>query len=101
MADDDAAHRRGNDEVDLRPHFAGELLGEGEGEFRTPLGIHEHTGALQIIGTVAPGRQDEMPFQQRSGGPEFSQYLIVGHIIFSIMKPKGQIGGLAYACNMQ
>jgi len=79
MADDHAAHRRRDHGIHGVANLGGKL---GRERLRQPLGplwIHQHAGALQIARAPEPGRQNEMPLEQRVGSAKFGQDLIVRH----------------------
>ena len=67
LADDDAAERWR--ESHRRPQVARALADGAPERFRVPR-ILQHERALQIPRTVQPGRESEMPLQQRAGTAE-------------------------------
>ena len=71
VADDDPAHRRGNNLAHLTAQIAGERLGQAESEPAGALRVHQDPRALQIIGTMASRGEDEVTFKQRAAGAEF------------------------------
>src|SRR3546814_15151462 len=79
MADDDAAHRGRDDDVDRLAQLARHLRGERGGEPPGAPGIHQDARALQIIFAVAARGEKEMALEQGVGGTEFGQDFIVGH----------------------
>ena len=64
LADDDAAERRRQDDGRLQVRVrVRQRVAERVGE----LGILQHERALQVAVAVQPGRQPEVPFEQRAG----------------------------------
>ena len=59
----------------LGREFRGERRGEPLGARR----VHQHPRALQVARAAQARGQDEMAFEQRVGGAEFGQDLVVGH----------------------
>src|SRR3546814_15204584 len=95
MADDDAAHRGRDDDVDRLAQLARHLRGERGGEPPGAPGIHQDARALQIIFAVAARGEKEMALEQGVGGTEFGPNFIVGHggiIILSCAPPMAAIG---------
>ena len=80
VADDDAAHRRRDDDVDLGAQIArGMRGGQRRGEPRGARRIHQHPRALQVARAVQARGEDEMALEQRAGGAEFGQNFLFGH----------------------
>ena len=77
MADDHAAHRRGDHRVHILAHLLWELFGQRS---RQPLGagrVHQHARALEIARASQARGQDEVPFEQCVRRAEFREDLIV------------------------
>src|SRR3546814_1091263 len=81
MANDDAPHGGRHNYIDVGPDFTGNLLRQRPGEAACALRIHQHAGALQIIGAALSRREDKMALQQRLCRSEFSQNLFIIHVI--------------------
>src|SRR5690606_2988342 len=79
VADDDPAHGRRDDLLDLAAQLAWQLVGKGERETAGPLRVHQHARALQVEGAVPARRQYEVAVEQRVAGAEFSENLVFGH----------------------
>ena len=79
MADDDAAHRRRDDFADLLAQLTRQFRRQRR---RQPAGahrVHQHPGALQVIGAVSPRGEQEMPFEQGLAGAEFGKDIFFLH----------------------
>lgn len=79
MADDHAAHGGGDDRadlcLDLRRDFRGHRLAQPGGARR----VHQDARTLQIAWAAQARGQDEMPFEQRLGGAELGEDVVIGH----------------------
>ena len=57
---------------------------------RQPLGarrVHQHPRALQIVRAAQARGQDEMALEQRVGGPELGEDLVVAHHRAAAIRP--------------
>ena len=63
LPDDDAAHRRADDGVDLFHNFFGDIRDHGLSEPRGARGAHQHARALQVVSAMFARRKLEMPFE--------------------------------------
>ena len=79
MADDDAAHRRRDDDARSATGARRDRRGERLGQRRGARGVHQHPRALQIERAAQARGEDEMALQQRAGGAEFGQDFLFGH----------------------
>ena len=81
MADEDAAHRRGDDAVDLPDVARGvHLRDDFIAEFRGNAGIAKHIGALEVAVGVELGAKLEVPAQQSVGvGEDLEDFLFCHH----------------------
>ena len=59
--------------------LGGQLGGERPGQPLGPRRVHQHPRALQVARAAQARREDEMAFEQRVGGAEFGEDLVVGH----------------------
>src|SRR3546814_3559923 len=75
MANDDAPHGGRHNYIDVGPDFTGNLLRQRPGEAACALRIHQHAGALQIIGAALCRREANVALQQRLCRSEFSHNL--------------------------
>src|SRR5690349_2395006 len=79
MPDDDAAHRRRDDRLNLVAQFGWDLRRERLRQPLCPGAVHQYSRALQIARAAKPGREDEMALEQRIRRPEFGENVLVGH----------------------
>ena len=80
VADDHPAHRRRDDDLDLRAQSrAGCVAASAEARRDGARRVHQHPRALQVARAVQPRGEDEMALEQRAGGAEFGQDFLFGH----------------------
>src|SRR3546814_7143910 len=92
MANDDAPHGGRHNYIDVGPDFTGNLLRQRPGEAACALRIHQHAGALQIIGAALSRREDKMALQQRLRSEEHTSELQslmrISYAVFCLKKKK-------------
>jgi hypothetical protein len=80
MADDDAAHCRRHDHLDLALVHHRQAARDGRAEPGRARRVHQHARALQVAGAVKPRGQDEVTFEQGFGIAELGQDLVLSHV---------------------